>query len=565
MKRRQSISTPSALRFSKISLSIALLCIGFNFAPDVSAQQTERNRVIIQPMPTPQKSPTPPVAAPSPAVSPVPTPASVSAGQTVPELQSKIRQILLRPELRRGQVGVKIVSLDTGKTLFEENAEKYFMPASNMKSYTVAAALARLTPDFRFVTSVYAPGAPDSSGTIRGDVIVYGRGDPTFATAFTRAETSAPATDADYLKGLEALAEKIAAAGVRRIEGNLVGDESYFNTEPIPASWEWDDLQWYYGAEVSALTVGDNALDLRILPTVAGSPVTVQTLPANSVMQIINRATTAPAGTKRDIRVTKRLAQNVLEISGTMPADDKGYSGFVAVSRPAQLFAALLRRLLEQKGIVVTGQTRAVNFAERGNIPLNTSVLTEVARLESAPLSVVAAKTMKPSQNLYTELILRALGEAAGDKTDPRRTSEARGIEAVQKFLTEAGIAPGSVVQQDASGLSRHNLVTPASNVALYSFMSRHTYAQVWRDSLTIGGVDGTLRNRFAGTRAANNARGKTGTIAQVSALSGYVTTASGERLAFSVLTNFLPETRPRTQTIDEIVLLLANFNGRTD
>ncbi len=202
---------------------------------------------------------------------------------------------------------------------------------------------------------------------------------------------------------------------------------------------------------------------------------------------------------------------------------------------------------------------------EKNGIPLITGNLIEVAKLESPPFSLIAAKTMKPSQNLYTELILRALGEAVGDKTDPKKTSEQRGLEIIQKFLIEAGIAPVSVVQYDGSGLSRHDLITPASGVQLYQYMNRHQYGQSWRDSLTIGAVDGTLKSRFAGTPAANNVRGKTGTIDQVSALTGYVTTASGERLAFSILTNNLPEGRLRTSTIDEIVLALANFNGKTN
>src|SRR5688572_16081036 len=173
--------------------------------------------------------------------------------RTVEELQSEIRSRLLRPELRRGQVGIKIVSLNTGKVVFEENAEKYFMPASNMKNFTVAAALEKLTPDYRFVTSVYATAMPDASGTVKSDLRIFGRGDVSISTAFS---------DGNYYKGLDDLADKIAAAGVKRIEGSIVADDSYFRGSAIPGSWEWDDLQWYYGAEVSALPLNDNAVDL---------------------------------------------------------------------------------------------------------------------------------------------------------------------------------------------------------------------------------------------------------------------------------------------------------------
>lgn len=459
------------------------------------------------------------------------------------------------PMLRRGQVGVKIISLDSGKTFYERNAENYFMPASNMKSFTVAAALDKLGPNFRFVTSVYANTPADENGTINGDLIIYGRGDPSISTAFN---------DSDYYRSLDELADKIALSGVKQINGSLIGDETYFNTNPIPSGWEWDDLQWYYGAEVSALSINDNSVDLKILPSTIGSPMVVKILPGNSLFKIINKTQTTSRGTKREIKVNKLLGQNVLEISGTMPINDSGYSGAITVSRPAELFVELLKQRLQLKGISVRGTTRAINLEERNGIKFPVSEFTEITNLQSPPLSVIAAKTMKPSQNLYTELILRALGEAAGDNSNVSKTSDQKGIEIVQETLRKAGVMTDSVVQYDASGLSRHNLITPNSSAMLYKYMDTSQYAAVWRNALTIGGIDGTLGRRFKGTNAENNVRGKTGTIDQVSALSGYVTSRSGERFAFSILTNGIPDSRLRVSTIDDIVVLLANFDGKT-
>ncbi len=547
-----------------VFLSCALLLLGLDFGNSTAAQNNSRQRVIATPTPKITPKQTPPI---KPTPTPLPTPATsptatLAPVQTLADLQARIRTNLFRPEIQRGQVGIKIVSLDTGKVIFDQNSEKYFMPASNMKSFTIAAAMDRLTPDFRFVTSVFAGASPDSNGTIRGDLSIYGRGDPSFSTAFTRLDSTAP-TEIDYLKGLDLLASKIVQSGVKRIEGGLVGDESYFNTAPIPAGWEWDDLQWYYGAEVSSLTVIDNALDLTVKPASPGISAIIQLSPSNSLVTIMNGTTTTAAGTKREIEVNKRLGQNIVEVSGKIPADDKGYVGHIAVSRPAMLFVTLLRRLLEQKGVVITGQTRALSARDKSFFPTAAVVpQVEITRLESPPFSLVAAKTMKPSQNLYTELILRALGEQADPVKDPGKTSEAKGIEAVRSFMMQAGIAPGSVLQYDGCGLSRHNLITPAAAVQLYTYMSQRPYSQVWRDSLTIGGIDGTLQNRFKGTAAANNVRGKTGTIDQVSALSGYVTTASGERLVFSILTNGITQGSIRTATIDGIVVALASFNG---
>ncbi len=561
----------------KIAAFLAFVVFGFglNFGAPVSAQETERRGTTGKP--TPQLTPAP--KAPPPAiVSPTPISTPVPA-QTVADLQARIRAALARPEIRRGRVGVKVASLDTGKTVFEDNAEKYFMPASNMKSYTIAAALEKLSPDFRFVTSVYAAALPEASGTIRGDLSIYGRGDISLSFSFN---------DGDYLKGIDALAAKIAASGVKRIEGNLIGDESYFTGNAIPVSWEWDDLQWNSGAEVSALSINNNVIDLSVKPNpTAGASCVVRFSPPNAVIRFVNRCVTVAPGVSRDLRVFKKLDENSIEISGTMPADDKGFSNFVTVSRPSELFLALLRGLLMQKGVVITGQNRVVGAKDKPNLSpaavsanaVNaTSAPIEITRLESPPLSIIAAKTMKPSQNLYTETILRALGEqmktrwnqnvllhAENANVDSEADSDARGLFVVRNFLLEAGIAPDSVIQYDGSGLSRHNLITPASAVQLYTFMARSRYQNVWRDSLPIGAVDGTLKNRFAGTAAAGNVRAKTGTIDQVSALSGYVTTASGERFVFSIVVNGVTDSKTRSAVIDEIVAALASFNGKTN
>ncbi len=516
-------------------LAFAIAAFGLNFGVSVAAQQENNQRQRVIGTPTPTITPTP-IASPTPNV------------QTLADLQTRIRLALARPALQRGQVGVKIVSLDANKTIYEQFGEKYFMPASNMKSYTVAAAIERLSPNFRFVTSVYSLTAPDASGTVKGALTIYGRGDVSFSPAFY---------DGDYYRGLDALAAKIVQAGVKRIEGDLIGDDSYFSGNPTPFGWEWDDMQWYYGAEISALPVNNNSVDLSVRPSSVGAVCNVQVLPFNSVIKIQNSCFTTSSG-KRDLKVTKKLDQNILEISGSMPVGDKPYEGAIAVSRPAEMFIALLRQLLEKKGVIITGRNQVTNSR------IKTAVVPfEIAKIESVPLSIIAQKTMKPSQNLFTETILWTLGEQVGEQTNA--SSAERGIGVVKNFLLQAGIASDAVRQYDGSGLSRHNLITPNSAVQLYSYMAKSRYAQVWQDSLTIGGVDGTLRNRFKGTKAAANVRGKTGTIDQVTTLSGYVSTASGEKLVFSILVNGVAEASTGRAAIDEIVVALANFNGKTN
>jgi D-alanyl-D-alanine carboxypeptidase/D-alanyl-D-alanine-endopeptidase (penicillin-binding protein 4) len=496
---------------------------------------------------------------PSPTPVTTPSPSRLAAPiQTLASLQEKIRQRLLRPEVRRGRVGIKIGSLNSGAVVFENDSEKYFMPASNMKNFTVSTAMERLSPDFRIVTSVYAPAPPDSSGTVKGELRIYGRGDVSISTAFN---------NSDYYKGLDNLVDKIVQAGVKRVEGDLVGDESYFSGDALPGTWEWDDLQTYYGAEISALPINDNAVDISITPGQSGYPCFVKILPLNPIMKVTNKCTTTPTGGKRDLRMVKLLNQNVIEVSGSVPANDSEYKDSIAITHPAELFMFLLRQRLDARGIVVTGATRVENpqpVMNGNGIPAPTRI--EIAKLESPPFSEIAAKTMKPSQNMYTETILRMLGEQVGRPQGGSGESMQLGLATVKGFLASIGVPADGIVQYDGSGLSRHDLITPSAVVTLYTYMAKQSkYAQAWRDSLTIAGVDGTLRNRMKGTAVEGNLRGKTGTIDQVSALSGYLTTAGGEQLVLSILVNGVPIPRERTSLIDDIVVNLATFNGKID
>ncbi len=502
-----------------------------------------------------------PRATPMPKVNPVPKPTSVLAPtpsptpvpiQTLPDLQSSIRQRLYSTDVRRGRIGIKVVSLNSGKVIFESDSDKYYMPASNMKNFTVATAMEKLGPDFKFVTSVFAPAKPDETGTVKGDLRIYGRGDVSISTAFN---------NGDYYKGLDNLVDKIAGAGVKRVEGSLVGDESYFKGFAIPGGWEWDDLQWYYGAEVSALPLNDNAVDITVQPGLAGYDCLIKVSPENTIMWIENRCKTTKKSVPDGLTVNKKLDQNVLQIGGTMAEGDDTYKSSIAISRPAELFLALLKQRLALKGITVIGNTHA--------LPPGTVVPSpqlELAKLESPPFSVIAAKTMKPSQNMYTETILWTLGEEIGRKNGGSGNSSNLGLGVVNGFLKQIGIPDDGIVQYDGSGLSRHDLITPSAVVTLYTYMAKQSKcSQAWRDSLSIGGVDGTLRNRFKGTAAQGNIRGKTGTIDQVSALSGYLTTAGGEQIVISIVVNGVPTPAMRTSLIDEIVVKLANFNGKID
>ena len=326
----------------------------------VSQQQPQRNRRVEVPRassPTPTPSPTP-SSRPTPIANTVEDPAPnqpVRIGnspKTIAELQARIAEVLDRPELAPAMVGIKVTSLETGTVLFEDNGSKLLRPASNMKLYTVAAALDRLSPDYRFVTSVYAAARPDAAGVLHGDLTIYGRGDPSIAARFN---------GGDYFKGINDLASQIAASGIKRVEGDLVGDETYFTGPRYGSGWNWEDLQWWYGAEVSALTVNDNALDLVVKPgSAVGVPAVITTGPPDPLLVIVNRVVTGAKGSKRELALHRSLGADALEIHGSIPLDDRGYAAGVGISHPGLLFVYLLRSALAQRGVIFTGKSRTV-------------------------------------------------------------------------------------------------------------------------------------------------------------------------------------------------------------
>src|SRR5262245_61097927 len=287
-----------------------------------------------------------------------PPPMQGAAGEHQPDsidsLKARLAAHISQPRFDPAAWGVKIVSIDTGKTLFEHNPQKYFSPASNAKLYTAALALDRLGPDFRVRTSLYSAAGPDAAGTLKGDLIVYGRGDPLM---------TARLADGDYFKPLEPLVTALANAGVRRVDGDLIGDESYFTGPPFGAGWEWDDLQADYGAEVSALTVEDNCLDIFVKPAErAGMPARITTGPQTSYITIINRTQTVAKGSETRVSVYRPVGENIVYVSGRVAMESSGYSGSIAVHNPAALFATIFKDALSRRGITVTGRPRSIDW-----------------------------------------------------------------------------------------------------------------------------------------------------------------------------------------------------------
>lgn len=499
-----------------------------------------------------------------------------TSAASLAELQSQLSALMDEPRFAAATWGVKIVSLDSKKTLFEHDAGKLFSPASNCKLYTMALALDQLGGDYRIKTSLYSTARPDKRGTLKGDLIVYGRGDPTI---------NARLNGGDIYRALQPLVSALTNAGVSRITGDLVGDESFITGSPYGSGWAWDDVNYYYGAEISALTINDNTLHVFVQPGgKAGEPCQLSIVPPTSHIVLSNRTQTIAAGGKRDLNFFRPGEQNVIYVTGKMPLGETNFSEEVTMHDPAKLFVTFFKEALRRNGIKVGGKVRTMNWLDRQVLPSDLSKWVELGAVESLPMRHINREVQKPSQNLYTDLMLAHVGALveqrisdrakAGDATNRAETvigkisSEDLGVGELEKFLQKIGVKRGDVKFEEGSGLSRNNLVTPNATAVLLEYMSRHAEAESYLNALPVAGVDGSLRNRMKKTRAEKNVHAKTGTLRWANSLSGYVTTASGERLVFTLMLNryAAPDAEHSARVeLDKIAVMLADFSGRTD
>lgn len=480
--------------------------------------------------------------------------AASETNQTRAQLQAALRAHIAQERFAAAAWGVKVVSLDSGETIFEHEAHKLLKPASNAKLFTAAAVLDRLGPDFRIKTSIYAANRPDKSGTLKGDLLLYGRGDPCFAERFN---------GGSYSNILKPVVDAIAAAGIKQIKGNLIGDESYFSGAPFGTQWTWDDLQQYYGAEFSALTLQDNVIDLIVKPGErVGAPCEIVTLPTTTYLAFSNRTVTVESESRRRISIYRPVGENVVYLSGWMPLNGSNLVDAVSVHDPARWFVTMLKEALLRRGIKVTGEARTMNWLDRQVSPLVLDELVELGSTESAPLRTMLPRMMKPSQNLYAHLLFLQLGSHWTTPPMPEQTSEEVALNEMNVFLKKAGVPSGDVLLEEGSGLSRGALVTPNSLVALLRSMHGHEHYETFRASLPVAGVDGTLRNRMRNTAAAGNVRAKTGTLRYVNTLSGYLTNKAGENLAFSVMLNNYDGDAARA-ALDKLVVTVAEHDPR--
>jgi D-alanyl-D-alanine carboxypeptidase/D-alanyl-D-alanine-endopeptidase (penicillin-binding protein 4) len=484
-------------------------------------------------------------------------------------LAQRIERVLADPDVARGTWGIEVVSLTTGRTLYSQNASKFFTPASNTKLFTTAAALALIGPDYKFRTTVETLGLVDKYGRITGDVTLVGRGDPNLSGRTLpyrlRNERKLPP-----IRVLEELANQLVHKGVKYIDGDIVADDSYFAFERYGEGWSQDDLKWEWGAPVSALTINDNVIFVSMMPADRpGDKAFVTVTPYADYFRLDNRIITTPQGTgPRKIYINREPGSNVLTLWGNMPADDPGANEALAIEDPADFAAQLFRSLLEKRGVVIYGRTRirhnelaslstfsvttvasARGGDDAGPVPRVSSPLV-LASNESQPLKEDLRVINKVSQNLHAELLLRLLGREKGTAG-----TVDGGLEVMRGFLAQAGVPSDEYVFYDGSGLSRENLVTPHAIVKLLTYAARQPWGAIYEDSFPVAGVDGSLSERFKLGAAQGRVHGKTGSLLHVNALSGYATTLKGERVAFSIMANnHNLGTRRVLDTIDKVM-----------
>jgi len=440
------------------------------------------------------------------------------------DLDRQINRIINREGFDRASWGILIQTLDNQRTIYAKNPEKYFLPASGAKLLTTAAALSELGSRYRFSTSVYGVGNLPNLTTLR----VVGSKDPSLST-----------------QDLENLADRLREEGVRRISRLIIeNSQSYLNP-----TWEWSDVREYYAVGVYDLNLNENAVILNILPQRLGQTVKLDWSDAIAAKQwsIENQAITAPQNTPYNVEIEGVLAKPILKITGELASDSGPDIWGLAVPDPSQYFKESFIKILRDRGIQVSSSSIDNRTF---SLPRGTKLTT----IYSDYLDILVTKTNQESNNFYAETLFQIL---------KNRFSEESGGDAIELVLSELGIDADSYSLNDGSGLSRQNLVSPQAIVKTLQVMAKSPQAEIYRDSLAVAGVSGTLKKRFLNTPINGKLQAKTGTLTGVSSLSGYLELPNYETLVFSIIINHADfKTSLQRRAIDEIVLLLNDLRS---
>ncbi len=463
---------------------------------------------------------------------------AVSGDICAVDLGAKIDAIANRAEFSRSRWGILIQPLSSAATLYSRDSQKYFIPASNVKLLTTAAALQKLGANFRIKTSVY-------SGE-NGNLYIAGRGDPSIAEA-----------------QLKSLAQQLKERGISRVN-ELIGDDSYFPGNAVNPNWEWEDAQAGYGAPINSLIFNQNAIELILSPQAIGQPLKVTFAQPNlkNQWQIENKSVTVGQNESEFVEVGRDFLQPILGVRGQLKAGAESESAYVAVVNPANNFLQHFQQALAAEGIAVK-QALVVSGSR--------NFTQELATIESPTLAELVKETNRESNNVYAEVLLRLLGKDTGKMPIPQLDTgkipipqediSELGLKELKTTLTQLGVNPNSYILADGSGLSRHNLISPEALVQTLRLMANSPAGSLYRASLSVAGESGTLKNRF-NTPNRIILQAKTGTLSGVVALSGYLEVPNYEPLVFSIMVNQSDLSAVKVRSaIDEIVLLLNRLS----
>lgn len=488
-------------------------------------------------------------------VAEVATSSSTEASEAaVRSLSSELTRLIRSPGWRGDNWSVLVVSLDRGDTIYSHQPDLPLAPASNLKLYTTAAGLYYLGPEFRYSTYLMTD-APLEGGVLDGDLVLYGTGDPTLSDRFHESKTAI----------WESFADSLTALGISEIRGDIVGDGSYFVGRGSGEGWQESYVNASYAALSGALSYNDNLVTLHIRPgEEAGWRPSIQYLPGGEGIALVNEARTVPAGQRTRIMVTRAGYDGPIVVRGQIALGSQGLWRRVPVADPARFAAAVFREILLSRGIVVHGGVRAIDDPKES--PVSGRSVFAPAFEDQLPLRVLAIHQSPPlqeilriinhrSDNLYADVVLRTVGRVVTGQG-----SFEGGALAVHYMIgCETGEDPASLEIYDGSGLSAANRSDARTMIRLLSYMSESPMWESYWATLPTAGTSEGLR-RMHRTRAERNLRAKTGTIDRVSALSGYVVSANGERLAFSIISNNVPSTWRAKRIEDAIGARLASF-----
>ncbi|MFY0545407.1 D-alanyl-D-alanine carboxypeptidase/D-alanyl-D-alanine endopeptidase [Brevibacillus sp. H7] len=452
---------------------------------------------------------------------------------TTDPLSAHVEKLLLdltRDENSIGMhAGIVVYNLNKKEYLYRHNDQKSYVPASNMKLFTTMAALDKLGPEYQFKTEVYVNGSILPNGVVHGDLVLKGYGDPSLS-----------------VEDLQGIVTALKEKGITQINGNLLVDESYFDSVRLGYGWMWDDEPYGYSAQLSALAVHKNSITVTITPDKnVGEAPTLAMEPATSYLQLVNRLKIVE-GAEDDITVTRDRGKNVVTLSGTIGKQAEPYQEDVTMEDPAMFVADVWKQQLEAAGIKLKQQAEVKKTQLDTGVPLHTHL--------SQPLADILMELNKESDNFYAEMLLKTLGA-----TQKGQGSAEAGSEVVAEVLRQAGVETG-YRQKDGSGLSRFNLITAGQMVNLLAYVQEKDYGETLEKTLPIAGVDGTLKSRLKNTPAENNLTAKTGSMGGVNSLSGYITAKNGDKLAFSILINGIYKSKYARDLQDKIAILLAAY-----